>query len=178
DLGWERGGMTCKWQVEIDPFCRKVLTKHWPHVPKYADVRDVGAHNLERVDLVCGGFPCQDVSVAGKHAGIEGERSGLWAQMERVIREIRPAFVLVENVEGLLIRGMGTVLGDLAAAGYDAEWACLSARDFGAPHERERVFLAASPDPEHGAPWLGRFQNGPRPLFADRYPERNAFWLQ
>lgn len=144
DLGLERAGMTCVAQVEIDPFCQKVLTKLWPEVPKYGDVKTVGRHNLPECDLIAGGFPCQDISYAGKGAGIaEGTRSGLWFEFARIICEIRPAFVLVENVAALLTRGMGDVLGTLAAFGYDAEWEVLPACAFGAPHSRERVFLVA-----------------------------------
>lgn len=135
--------MSCAWQVEIDEFCRKVLTKHWPDVPKFNDVRECGKHNLERVDLIAGGFPCQDISNAGKRAGIDGSRSGLWSEFHRIICELRPRYVLVENVAALLVRGMGRVLGDLAASGYDAEWDVLSARQFGALHLRERVFIFA-----------------------------------
>lgn len=144
DLGLERAGMTCKWQVEIDEFCQKILTKHWPNVPKYRDVRECG-DNLERVDLICGGFPCQDVSVAGKRAGITGSRSGLWTEFARIIRLLRPRFVLVENVPGLLSAGFGRVLGDLAESGYDAEWDCIPAAAVGAPHLRYRVFIVAYP---------------------------------
>ena len=144
DLGLERAGMTCKWQVEIDPFCRKVLAKHWPDVRRYEDVRRVGIENLEPVDVIAGGFPCQDVSVAGKKAGIkEGTRSGLWFEFHRIICELRPRYVFVENVTGLLVDGMGIVLADLADAGYDAEWQVLSAADVGAPHLRKRVFIMA-----------------------------------
>jgi DNA (cytosine-5)-methyltransferase 1 len=142
DLGLERAGMTCKWQVEINEFCTKVLTKHWPDVPKFRDIRECGG-NLEPVDLICGGFPCQDVSVAGKRAGIEGKRSGLWSEFARIIRILRPRYVLVENVPGLLSAGFGRVLGDLAEGGYDAEWSCLRAVDHGPPHRRERLFCVA-----------------------------------
>ncbi len=145
DLGLERAGMECAWQVEIDPFCRKVLTKHWPNVPKYEDVKEVGKHNLERVDLICGGFPCQDISNAGKRVGIGGERSGLWSEFYRIICELRPRYVLVENVAALLGRGMGRVLGDLAASGHDAEWRVFSACEMGFPHSRERLFVIAYP---------------------------------
>ena len=146
DLGLERAGMECQWQVEIDPFCRKVLAKHWPDVRRYEDVRTVGADELKPVDLVAGGFPCQDVSIAGKQAGIkEGTRSGLWSEYYRVICELRPRFVLVENVPGLLVDGLGRVLGDLAEAGYDAEWQVLSAADMGANQMRKRVFIVAYP---------------------------------
>lgn len=147
DLGLERAGMTCKWQVEIDQFCQKVLTKHWPHVPKYGDIREVKGDELEPVDLIAGGFPCQDISlqgaVWGERMGLRGERSGLWAEYARIIRRVRPRFVLVENVPALLGNGMGNVLGDLAACGYDAEWDCLPACAFGAPHQRDRAFVVA-----------------------------------
>jgi DNA (cytosine-5)-methyltransferase 1 len=145
DLGLERAGMECAWQVEIGDYATRVLTKHWPNVPKYRDVREVGKHNLEPVDLICGGFPCQDISNAGKRAGIDGERSGLWSEFHRIICELRPRYVLVENVAALLNRGMGRVLGDLAEVGYDAEWDCIRASDFGASHERERLFIVAYP---------------------------------
>jgi len=145
DLGFERAGMTCSWQVEIDPFCRKVLAKHWPHVRRHDDVRTFPPAPMEdwNVDVVCGGFPCQDISNAGKKAGIEGEQSGLWAEFARIVRQLRPRYVVVENVAALLVRGMGRVLGDLAACGFDAEWDVLPASAFGAPHERERLFLIA-----------------------------------
>ncbi len=145
DLALERAGMTCKWQVENNEFCQKVLTKHWPNVPKYGDIRECG-DNLEPVNLICGGFPCQDVSVAGKRAGITGSRSGLWSEFDRIIRVLRPRFVLVENVPGLLGAhgGLGDVLGDLAALGYDAEWDCIPAAAVGAPHLRYRVWIVGT----------------------------------
>jgi len=146
DLGFTRAGFDVAWQVEIDPWCRKVLAKNFPKAERYADIRECGAHNLSAVDVVCGGFPCQDISNAGLRAGIEGERSGLWSQMWRIIGELRPQFVLVENVAALLGRGMGRVLGDLAEIGYDAEWEVVSAADIGAPHLRERVWIVAYSD--------------------------------
>ena len=145
DLGLERAGLRCKWQVEVDEFCRKVLTKHWPNVPKYGDIKEVSGDELERVDILAGGFPCQDVSNAGKRRGIGGERSGLWSEFARLIRALRPRVVIVENVPGLLVRGMGNVLGDLAACGYDAQWDCVPACAVGAEHIRERVFIIAYP---------------------------------
>src|SRR4051812_30085856 len=143
DLGLERAGMKCVFQVECDPYARAVLRKHWPSAALYDDVRSVGAANLAPVDLVCGGFPCQDISNAGKRVGIEGERSGLWSEYARIVRELRPRYVLVENVAALLARGLQRVVGDLAACGYDAEWDCFPAAAFGAPHERDRLFLVA-----------------------------------
>lgn len=145
DLGFERAGMKCEWQVEIDPFCRQVLERHWPDARRWDDVRTFPPAGDWRVDVICGGFPCQDISNAGKLAGIEGERSGLWTEMARVIRTLRPTYVVVENVAALLVRGMGTVLKDLAASGYDAEWDVLSAAAFGAEHLRERCFIVAYP---------------------------------
>lgn len=131
-LGLERtGGFRTVAFCEIDPFCRRVLAKHWPEVPCYEDVRTLTADTLARdgitVDVICGGFPCQDLSFAGKRAGLEGDRSGLWGEYARIIREVRPQFVIVENVPGLLSLGLGDVLGDLAAGGYDAVWDCIPA---------------------------------------------------
>jgi DNA (cytosine-5)-methyltransferase 1 len=144
DLGFDRAGLKCAWQVEIDPFARKVLEKHWPGVPKHNDIR---TFKPTPVDVVCGGFPCQDISNAGKLAGIsEGTRSGLWSEYVRIIRTIRPRYVVVENVAALLVRGLDRVLGDLAASGYDAEWAVLSACQWGYPHARERLFCVAYPN--------------------------------
>ena len=154
-LGLERAGMRTVAFCEIEPYCRAVLRKHWPTVSCYEDVRTLTAERLSAdgiaVDLICGGFPCQDISVAGKGAGIEGERSGLWSEYARLIGEIRPRFVIVENVAALLGRGMGRVLGDLAEIGYDAEWNCISAADVGAPHRRERIWIVAYSSDSEGA---------------------------
>lgn len=146
DLGLERAGMTCVAQVEIDDYASKVLAKHWPDVIRFRDVRDCGAHNLPPADLICGGFPCQDISYAGKGAGLSGARSGLWYEFARIICEVRPRYVLVENVAALLTRGLSDVLSTLASFGYDAEWSIVSACAMGAPHTRERLFLVAYSD--------------------------------
>lgn len=145
DLGLERAGMKTVAFCEIDPFCQKVLRKHWPDVPIHSDIRELKGEHVGPVDVICGGFPCQDISVAGKGAGIDGERSGLWREYARLVGELRPRFVIVENVAALLGRGIGRVLGDLASIGYDAEWRCISAKDIGAPHSRERVWVVAYP---------------------------------
>ena len=146
DLGLERAGHEIVWQVENDPYCRKVLAKHWPNVPCYEDVHDVGSHNLAEVDVICGGFPCQPVSQAGKRLVQEDER-WLWPEFARIIRELRPRYALVENVPGLLVGGgMGDILGDLAQLGYDAEGGIVSAASMGAPHLRKRVFIVAHAD--------------------------------
>jgi DNA (cytosine-5)-methyltransferase 1 len=149
-LGLERSGAfeTVAF-CEIEPFCRKVLKKHWPEVPQYGDIRGLSASQLEldgiRVDAICGGFPCQDISFAGKGAGLAGERSGLWFEFARLIGEIRPRYVIVENVSALLVRGLDVVLGTLAEIGYDAEWHCIPAYHVGAHHERDRVWIVAYP---------------------------------
>lgn len=164
ELGFERTGkIQTIWQVEIDAYCRRVLAKHWPTVQRFADIRECCGHSAENprwryhsefcdkkyrlpyADILCGGFPCQDISNAGKRAGIGGERSGLWSEYARIIRELRPRYVVVENVAALLGRGMERVLGDLAACGYDAEWQSIRASDVGAPHRRERIWIVAYP---------------------------------
>jgi DNA (cytosine-5)-methyltransferase 1 len=147
-LGLERtGGFKTQAFCEIDPFCRKVLAKHWPDVPCYEDVRTLTADALSRdgiaVDVICGGFPCQDVSFAGRRAGLEGEWSGLWSEYRRLLGELRPRFAIAENVPGLLSLGMARVLGDLAEIGFDAVWDCIPASAIGAPHQRDRVWIVA-----------------------------------
>ena len=145
ELGLERAipGSKTVWQVEQDPYARAVLAKHWPEARRYEDVRQVGAHNLEPVDICIGGFPCQDISKAGKREGITGSRSGLWTEYARIIRELRPRFVVVENVAALLNGGLDRVLGDLASLGYDAVWDCIPAAAVGAHHRRDRIFVVA-----------------------------------
>ena len=150
ELGLERsGGFRTVAQCEIDPYCNKVLAKHWPEAKRYGDIRELNAAALHRdgitVRAICGGFPCQDISNAGKQVGIEGERSGLWSEYARLIGELRPEVVFVENVSALLGRGLDRVLGDLAALGYDAWWDCIPASAVGAPHQRDRLWLVAYP---------------------------------
>jgi len=159
DLGLERAGMTCSWQVEIDPYARRVLEKHWPNVRRWDDVRTFPPNGEWGVDLICGGFPCQDISNAGKRAGINGRRSGLWSEYARIVGVLRPRYVLVENVAALLGRGMGRVLGDLSSLGYDAEWEVIPASAVGAPHVRERV-------------WLLAYSQGGRGVLRQATPER------
>jgi DNA (cytosine-5)-methyltransferase 1 len=142
-LGLERAGMRTVAFCEIDPFCRRVLAKHWPGVPIHHDITRLRGADIGAVDVICGGFPCQDISVAGKGAGLAGARSGLWFEYSRLIGELRPAFVIVENVSGLLSRGIDVILGELAALGYDAEWHCIPASAVGAPHRRDRVWIIA-----------------------------------
>jgi DNA (cytosine-5)-methyltransferase 1 len=191
DLGFERCGMRVVWQVERDPFCRAILSRHFPGAERFEDVRRVGAVDLPPVDLICGGFPCQDLSVAGKGGGLDAARSGLWSEFARVIRELRPGYVVVENVPALLTgKGkrwdrapIGRVLRDLAEMGYDAEWSVLSAREFGAPHLRKRVWIVAYPSrdaearaaSEPGPEWErvgARRAEGRAPEMADADRER------
>jgi DNA (cytosine-5)-methyltransferase 1 len=150
DLGFERAGMVCKWQVEIDDYRRSILEQHWPDAERWGDIR---TFKPSSVDVVCGGFPCQDISNAGKREGISGERSGLWSEYVRIIRTIQPRFVVIENVAAILIRGFERVLSDLAESGYDAEWEVLPASAFGAYHERERLFIVAYRQGIYGDAW-------------------------
>jgi len=178
DLGFERAGMTCKWQVEIDPYASQVLAKHWPNVPRYKDVKkfcrrlydcDIEDENGEclcprcntdfgececvgtdqvidecgAVDVICGGFPCQDISNAGKMAGITGDRSGLFFEITRIARELGPKYIVLENVASLRTRGLGRVLGELSEIGYAAEWHCIPASYAGANHQRDRIWIIA-----------------------------------
>jgi DNA (cytosine-5)-methyltransferase 1 len=144
ELGLERAGLgPVVWQCEIDPFARRVLEKHWPDVLRVSDVRDVWAEPLERADLVCGGFPCQDVSAAGKGAGLEGARSGLWFEFLRVVDVHQPAVVVVENVTSGQKRWLPHVIEGLEDLGYVCAAVVVPAGAFGAPHLRRRTFVVA-----------------------------------
>lgn len=146
DLGLHWAGFQHKYFCEVDPFCQSVLRRHWPDVPMFADIRELSGHVLPHVDVLCGGFPCQDVSVAGKRKGITStSRSGLWNEYKRIITEVRPRYIIAENVSGLLSLGIEDVLQGLAEVRYDAEWEVLPAASLGAPHHRERVFIIAYP---------------------------------
>tara|TARA_R100001440_G_scaffold75739_1_gene103843 strand:+ start:22533 stop:23459 length:927 start_codon:yes stop_codon:yes gene_type:complete len=149
ELGLERALPQCKtiWQVEQNQFCQSVLRKHWADAIIYDDIRTVGAHNLESVDVLCGGFPCQDISIAGKKRGINnGKKSSLYYEMFRVICEIRPRIIVLENVAAILRLGGHDVFRTLAEAGYDAEWCTIqTGKDFGLPHIRKRWFCVAYP---------------------------------
>jgi DNA (cytosine-5)-methyltransferase 1 len=141
-LEWAGLGPTV-WQVESNPNARKVLAQHWPEARRYDDVRTVGAANLAAVGLICGGFPCQDVSSAGARVGLQGARSGLWFEFERIVGELCPAWVVVENVASGAALWVDTVCGGLERLGYACLPIPLAARDVGAPHRRERVFVVA-----------------------------------
>jgi DNA (cytosine-5)-methyltransferase 1 len=152
-LGLERTGMRTIAFCEIDPFCRRILARHWPDVPCYDDVRTITADRLRSdgitANVIAGGFPCQNVSIAatvhGGHSGLDGEQSGLWSEYERLVGEIEPEIVIIENVDRLAGYGLDRVLRSLAALGYDAEWDVLPAWFFGAPQARKRIWIVAYP---------------------------------
>jgi DNA (cytosine-5)-methyltransferase 1 len=175
DLGLERAGWECRWQVEWDAYCQRVLAKHWPDVPRYGDIATVDWSGVERVDLLAGGFPCQPFSVAGKQRRLADDR-WLWPEFARAIRDLRPRYVLVENVPGLLVGGgMDAVLGELAELGFDAEWESIPAAAVGAPHLRYRVWIVAwHADRADGSTIAGR--GGARAVAA--HPDSDALRLQ
>jgi DNA (cytosine-5)-methyltransferase 1 len=199
-LGLERAGMQTVAFCEIDAKRRAHLALRWPAVAIYEDVRKLTAFRLRadgiEPDLICGGFPCQDISVAGNGAGLSGERSGLWREFARLLREVRPRYAIVENVSALTFRGLLDILGDLASIGFDAQWHAIPACVAGAPHIRDRVWIIAYPDTdgrrrkefgveEHSAQprapgdqpdRLGSRGWGSRPLRADTSGERLEAW--
>ncbi|MHC4363645.1 MAG: DNA cytosine methyltransferase [Planctomycetota bacterium] len=141
ELGLEWAGLgPVLWQVEKDPYCLKVLEKHWPGVRRYEDVKTIG-RSVAPVDLICGGFPCQDVSSAGKRVGLSGSRSGLWYEFARIVKEIRPKWIIVENVASGAKLWVDPVRGELERGGYSTFPVPLSGFDVGAPHLRRRVFI-------------------------------------
>lgn len=146
-LGLERtGGFETAAFCEIDKKAQKVLAKHWPDVPIFSDVTKLKGEHIGSVDVICGGFPCQDISTAGKGAGLAGERSGLWFEFHRLIKEIKPKWAIIENVSALRSRGLDEVLRSLSEIGYDAEWHCIPASAVGAPHQRDRIWIIAYPN--------------------------------
>ena len=160
ELGLERtGSFKTIWQCENDAYAGAVLKKHWPAIPNLGDITKVDWQDVERPDLICGGFPCQDISNAGKKAGIkEGNRSGLWFEFHKALRSLRPEYALVENVAAIANEGLDIVLSGLAEIGYDAEWFVIRASDVGAPHKRERLFIVAYRNKQR----IGRRQPQPR----------------
>jgi DNA (cytosine-5)-methyltransferase 1 len=140
-LGAKWAGIQTIWTCEIEEYQRKVIKKNFPNMRQYEDIKEI--RNLRYVDIISGGFPCQDISIAGKGIGINGIRSGLWTEYYRIIRLVRPKYVLIENSPMLLIRGFEQVLCDLSSIGYDAQWQCISNSDFGFPHKRERLYTFA-----------------------------------
>jgi len=142
DLGLERAGMNVIWQSEIDPYACRVLSKHWPEVPNHGDIKAINWGNVVRPDVICGGYPCQPFSQAGKRRGEDDPRH-LWPWVRDAISELRPRYAILENVRGHLSMGGLTVIGELASIGYDAEWRVVSAASVGANHRRDRVIIVA-----------------------------------
>lgn len=146
ELGLESGLASAGWpaqtvyQIEQSEYCRSILARHWPNAQRFDDVRTIDPASLPPVSLLCGGFPCQDLSIAGRRAGLDGERSGLFFELSRIVRTTRPRIVVLENVAGIYTKGLGTVLGTLAEDGYDCIWTSIQAAEVGAPHRRERWF--------------------------------------
>ena len=149
-LGLQRAGMNTVAFCEQNEFCQAVIKKHWPEVKLYDDVRTLTKSQLDAdgiaVDVICGGFPCQDISTAGKGVGLTGERSGLWFEFQRIIGEVKPKYAIIENVAALRSKGLAEILGGLASLGYDAEWHCIPASAVGAPHRRDRIWIIAYPN--------------------------------
>ena len=145
DLGLERAGMKVIWQSEIDPYACKVLKKHWPEVPNHGDIKQIDWRTVEPVDVICGGYPCQPFSQAGKRQGTDDPRH-LWPWVRTAISELQPRYAILENVRGHLTMGGTQVIGELAEIGYDAEWRVVSAAGLGAPHKRERIIIVAYPN--------------------------------
>lgn len=164
-LGLEKSDFETVGFCEIEEFPKKILKKHWPNVPIHNDVRTIDElEGFDSAEVITAGFPCQDISFAGEGAGLSGSRSGLWWKVRRAIRLVRPRFALLENVAAMLNRGVGAVLGSLAAIGYDTEWHCIPASYVGAPHRRDRIWIIAHTESERLSE-AGRLQR-------EQHPER------
>ena len=156
DLGLERAGMNVIWQSEIDPYASKVLAKHWPKVPNYGDIKAINWGDVVRPDVICGGYPCQPFSTAGRRNGTNDPRH-LWPWVRDAISELRPRYAIMENVRGHLTMGFDRVLADLASIGYDAQWQIVSAASVGAPHQRDRLIFVAYTQSDRE--WRGHSEN-------------------
>jgi len=141
DIGADRERIKTLWNCEIEPYQRNILAKHFPNTLQYEDIKQLT--NPGHVDIISGGFPCQDISLAGKGKGIKGERSGLWTEYMRIIRYVEPRYAIIENSPALTFRGLENILCDLSDFGYNAEWQCLSNAMFGFPHQRKRLYIIA-----------------------------------
>ena len=158
DLGLERAGFEIAWQVEIDPYCQRVLAKHWPRVKRYGDIKAIDWATLEPVDLMCGGFPCQPFSLAGKRRGTADDRY-LWPAMLSGIQQLQPTWIIGENVPGLVGPVLDTVLSDLETAGYDVQTLAVPACAFDSSHIRQRIWIVAYSE-KHGRVTEGRSSSG------------------
>ncbi|MCK5023322.1 MAG: DNA (cytosine-5-)-methyltransferase [Candidatus Aenigmarchaeota archaeon] len=179
ELGLERSGASrpvCF--VEKNKYCQDVLSKRFPEVPIWDDVKTFdGKYWKGKIDIISGGFPCQDISGSGKGEGIkEGTRSGLWFQYKRIIGEIQPLFALIENVRDITIRGLNIVLADLASIGYSSEWFVLSASDMGAPHLRKRCFILAYPSLMRSGRWNSEKRGIQRRNLEQEKQTRGSVW--
>lgn len=176
--GFELAGEWCGhetiWQSEIDPYCVALLAERFPKAKQLGDITRIDWSTVEQPDIITGGFPCQDISYAGKGAGLAGARSGLWYEYARAIRDVGPKYVIVENVAALFTRGIGDVLGTLADLGYDAEWTMRSAADVGAPHRRHRIWILATRGGADVADAGGISKPEPEHKAAPLTPERNT----
>jgi len=181
DLGLERAGMNVIWQSEIDPYACRVLKKHWPEVPNHGDIKQIDWSRVERPAVICGGYPCQPFSTAGHRKGEEDSRH-LWPWVRQAISELQPRYAILENVRGHLSLGGTTVIADLAAIGYDAEWRIVSAASVGAAHRRDRIIIVAYPNnarphnqeinPTETGEYAQRGFGGCRTNVADTYGQR------
>ncbi len=182
-LGFERAGLKCEWQVENDNRCNEILARHWPHVRRHDDVRTFppGPAADWRVDVICGGFPCQPVSYAGHRLGADDDR-WLWPEFARILRVLRPRYAVLENNPGLLSvdggRLFGGILADLAALGFDAEWQSIRASDFALPHRRQRVIVVAYPKSVHGRERLGHQPDWPEEVFPSDLQQCLPVWVE
>jgi DNA-cytosine methyltransferase len=175
DLGLERAGMKVIWQSEIDPYGCRVLKKHWPEVVNHGNIKEIKWGDVVRPDIICGGYPCQPFSTAGKRNGTDDPRH-LWPWVREAISELRPKYAILENVRGHVSLGLNVVLGEMASIGYDAEWQIVSAASVGAPHRRDRVIIIAYPfgelaDPDNS----GRVHRQSQIFTADRWLNALSF---
>lgn len=175
DLGLEWAGFEHKWFCEVDDYARKVLELRFPDKKIYGDIQEVDFKSVPDVDILIGGFPCTDISTAGKGAGINGKESSLWKEYKRAISVLRPKYAIIENSPALVTRGLNVVLSDLAEMRYDAEWQIMSAAAFGAPHIRERIWIVAYPSKHFGN--VGECSKHPKKREIQREVRREGSFL-
>ncbi len=174
--GFHRAGIETTQFCEIEPYARAVLAERFPGVPIHDDVRSLHA-TPGQFDIICGGFPCQDISSAGTGRGLHGERSGLWGEFRRIIKDCRPVWVVIENSPRLRSRGLEEVLGALTEIGYDAEWHCIPASAIGADHTRDRLWIIAHANTLYGPSWVGLFPDIEAEILTQYHRNRSGLWL-